>query len=152
MDIIICIKRINRYIKEEFVNRFRNGKVKFGSTDEFLLELKKEFGRVNEELVEVAELRRIEQKEKIMEEFIQEFQRAARSSKYKRKVLVKKFKMEINRVIRKKLIEIEKPPKSIEQWYEHATNLDRYQRESKKEEERLREKKRREIRNRYRKK
>jgi len=77
-------------------------------------------------LVEVAELRRIEQEEKIMEEFIQEFQRAARSSKYKRKVLVKEFKMEINGVIRKKLIEIERPPKSIEQWYEHATNLGRY--------------------------
>ena len=126
MDIIICIKRINRYIKEEFVNRFRNGKVKFGSIDEFLLELKKEFGRVNEELVEVAELRRIEQKEKIMEEFIQEFQRAVKSSKYKRKVLVNKFKMEINRVIRKKLIKIERPPKSIEQWYEHATNLNKH--------------------------
>jgi len=36
----------------------------------FLLELKKEFGGGNEELVKVAELKRIEQGEKIMEKFV----------------------------------------------------------------------------------
>ena len=36
----------------------------------FLLELKKEFGGGNEELVKVAELKRIEQGEKIMQKFV----------------------------------------------------------------------------------
>ena len=36
-------------------------------------------------------------------------------------------------------MEVERPPRSIEQWYKHANNLDRYQRESRREEERLRE-------------
>ena len=29
-------------------------------------------------------------------------------------------------MIRRKFIEVEKPSRSIEQWYEQATNLDRY--------------------------
>jgi len=51
---------------------------------------------------------------------------------------VEEFKKEINRVIRRKLIETERMPISIKQWYECATNLDKYWRESKREEERLR--------------
>ena len=61
-----------------------------------------------------------------MEEFIQEFRRAARGSEYKERPLVEEFKREMNGTIRRKLIEAERPPLSIEQWYEHATNLDRY--------------------------
>ena len=61
-----------------------------------------------------------------MEEFIQEFRRAARGSGYEERPLVEEFKREINRTIRRKLIEAERSPLSIEQWYEHATNLDRY--------------------------
>jgi len=39
----------------------------------------------------------------------------------------------------RKLIEVERHLRSIDQWYEHATNLDRHWRESRKEGERLRE-------------
>jgi len=73
-----------------------------------------------------------------MEEFMQEFRRAARESRYERRVLVEVFKRGINGVIRRNLIEAERPLMSIAQWYEYATNLDRHWRESKKEEERLR--------------
>ena len=45
---------------------------------------------------------------------MQEFQRAVRGSGYERRVLVKEFKREINREIRRKLIEIERPPTNIE--------------------------------------
>ena len=41
--------------------------------EEFLLELKKEYREGDEESVKVAELRKIEQKGKTMEEFVQEF-------------------------------------------------------------------------------
>ena len=40
--------------------------------------------------------------------------------------MIEEFKREMNRAIRRKLIEVEKPPTSIEQWYEHVTNLDRH--------------------------
>jgi len=74
-----------------------------------------------------------------MEEFVQEFKQAARGSGYERRPLIEEFKREMNGTIRRKLIEAERPFTSIEQWYEHATNLDRHWRESRREEERLRE-------------
>ena len=53
---------------------------------------------------------------------------------------MKEFKREMNRAIRRKLTEAERPPKSIEQWYKCITNLDRHWRENR-EEERLRDRK-----------
>ena len=50
---------------------------------------------------------------------------------------MEEFKREMSGAIRKKLMEIERPPTSIEQWYKHATNSDRHWRESKREEERV---------------
>ena len=47
----------------------------------------------------------------------------------------------MNRVIKKKLINTKQPLRSIKQQYKRATNLDRYQRESKQKEKRLRERK-----------
>ena len=56
------------------------------------MELKKEFGGEDEKSVKVAELKRVEQGERTMEEFIQEFRRAARESRYKERALVEEFK------------------------------------------------------------
>ena len=49
-----------------------------------------------------------------MKEFVQEFKRAVRECEYKGRLLVEKFKKRINRIIRRKLIEAEQPPTSIE--------------------------------------
>jgi len=42
-----------------------------------------------------------------MEEFVQEFRRAARESRYEGRLLVEEFKREINAMIHQKLIESE---------------------------------------------
>ena len=75
-----------------------------------------------------------------MEEFVQEFKRAARGSGYEGRPLVEEFKRGINGGIRRKLMEAENPPAFIEQWYRRATALDRNWRESRREEERLKKK------------
>jgi len=49
---------------------------------EFLVNLREEFGREDEEANKVAELRRLKQEVKTMEEFVQEFKRIARRSRY----------------------------------------------------------------------
>ena len=59
---------------------------------EFLADIKREFGREDEESVKVAELQRLEQGNKIMEEFVWEFRRAARGSGYERCPLIEEFK------------------------------------------------------------
>ena len=76
-----------------------------------------------------------------MEEFMQEFKRVARGSRYEGRLLVEEFKRGMNGRIRRKLMEAENPPTSIEIWYRRAMVLDRNWRESRKEEERLRGKK-----------
>ena len=55
------------------MKNLESGKAEFGSAGEFLLELKKEFEGENKESIKVVELKRIEQGEKMIEEFIQEF-------------------------------------------------------------------------------
>ena len=92
-------------------------------------------------MVRVAELRKVEQGGRTMEEFVQEFKRAVRESGYERRPLVEEFKRGMNRGIRRKLMEAENLLASIEQWYKRTTALDRNWRESRREEERLREKK-----------
>jgi len=53
-----------------------------------LSELKRKFGRGDDELAKITELKRVEQKEKMIEEFVQEFRRATRKSRYEKRTLV----------------------------------------------------------------
>ena len=75
-----------------------------------------------------------------MEECVQEFRRMARGSGYKERLLIEKFKREINKGILQRLIESEYQPKRIKEWYERAIRLDRNIRESIREKEEKRRK------------
>jgi len=127
--------------KENVMEELESGEVEYESVEEFLTSLRKEFGGGEEESVKAAELRRMEQEGKPMEEYVQEFKRTVRDSRYERRPLVEEFKRGMNGGIRRKLMEVENLPASIEQWYRRATALDRNWRESRREEERLRGKK-----------
>jgi len=107
------------------MEELKSGKVEYELAEEFLTSLKKEFGGEEEELVKAAELRKLEQGGKTMEEFVQKFKRAARGSRYEGQLLVEEFKRGMNGVIRRKLMEVESQQGSIEQWYRRATALDR---------------------------
>jgi len=126
--------------KENVMEKLEAGEVEYESVEEFLTSLRKEFGGEEEESVKVAELRKLEQGGKSMEEFVQEFKRVARGSGYEGRPLIEEFKRGINGGIRRKLMEAENPPSSIEQWYRRAMTLDRNWRESRREEERFRKK------------
>ena len=119
-------RRLANMWKENMLENLKAGLLEYETAGEFLAEIRKEFGEGNEESVKVAELRRLEQRGKTMEEFVQEFRRVARESRYKGRPLVKEFKRGMSEAIRRKLIEAERPPTSIEQWYKYATNLDRH--------------------------
>ena len=127
--------------KENVMEEMEAGEVEYESAEEFLTTLRKEFGEGEEESVKAVELRKMEQGGRMMEEYVQEFKRAARGSGYEGRPLVEEFKRRMNRGIRRKLMEAENLPTLIEQWYRRATALDRNWRESRREEERLRGKK-----------
>jgi len=80
-----------------------------------LVDIKREFGERDKEVVKVAELKKLEQGRKTMEEFIQEFRRVARGSGYEGRSLVEEFKRGINGTIHQRLIKSEWQPSSIEQ-------------------------------------
>ena len=100
--------------KENMLEELEAGELEFESVGEFLAEIEKEFGE-EQELVKAAELRKLEQEKRTMEEFVQEFKRAARESGYEKRLLVEEFKRVMNRMIRRKLMEAENQPGSIKQ-------------------------------------
>ena len=75
--------------------------------------------------MKAAEMRKLEQGERTMEEFVQEFKRAVRGSRYEGRLLVEEFKRGMNGVIRRKLMEAKNQLGSIEQWYRKTTALDK---------------------------
>jgi len=126
--------------KENVLEELESGEMEYETAEELLMTLKKEFGGEEEKSVKAAELRKLEQGGRMMEEFVQEFKWAARGSGYEGRPLVEEFKRGMNGGIRRKLMEAENPLTSIENWYRRATALDRNWRESRREEERLRKK------------
>jgi len=112
--------------KKNILEDLEKGNLEYKTVGKFLADFKKEFKRGDDETIKVAELKRIEQENRTMEVFVQKFRRTTTRSDYKKRPLVKEFKRGMNSIIRRKLVEVERPPKSIEQWYEIATNLDRH--------------------------
>ena len=49
--------------------------LEYKTAGEFLVDIKKEFGEGDDKEVKVAELKRLKQEERMMEEFVQEFRR-----------------------------------------------------------------------------
>jgi len=91
--------------KENMLEELKAEELEFETMGEFLAEIKREFEGGEKESVKAAELRKLEQGERTMEEFVQEFKRAVRESGYKGRPLVEEFKRGMNRVIRRKLME-----------------------------------------------
>ena len=56
--------------KENIIEDLEAGEVEYESVEEFLTNLKKEFGRGDKESVKVAELKKLEQEGRTMEEFV----------------------------------------------------------------------------------
>jgi len=93
--------------KENVMEELEIGEIEFELVGEFLAEIKKEFEGGDEESVKVAELKKIEQEGRTMEEFVQDFKRTARGSGYEGCPLIKEFKWGMNGSIRRKLMEAE---------------------------------------------
>jgi len=74
--------------KENVLEELEAKELEFKTVGEFLTEIKREFGGGEEESVKAAELKKLEQGERTIEEFVQEFKKAARGSGYEGRPLV----------------------------------------------------------------
>jgi len=115
VDSVICTRRNSRCMEKNMMEELEAGEVEYETAEEFLSNLKKEFGGGEEELVKAAELRKLEQRGRTIEEFVQEFKKVARDSEYEERPLMEEFKRGMNGAIRRKLIEAKNQPGSIEQ-------------------------------------
>ena len=101
--------------KKNITEDLRSENLSYAIVGEFLLDLKEEFSGGDDKMIKVTELKKVEQGGKTREEFVQEFRRVVRGSRYKERLLIEEFKRGMNEIIRRKLMEAEKPPRSIEQ-------------------------------------
>ena len=100
------------------MRNLKNKSLEFAIVEELILlmNLKKEFDGGDNEIMKVAELKKVEQRSRTMEEeFVQKFKRAVKKSKYERRALIKEFKWGMNKVIRRKLMQVEHFSRSIKQ-------------------------------------
>ena len=72
--------------------------------------MRNEFGETEEEEKKIEQLRTIEQRDRTYDEYIQEFKKITRESRYERQSLIKEFKRGLNGGIRRKLVEGKSPP------------------------------------------
>ena len=91
--------------KENIIEELEIGEIEFESAEEFLVEIRKEFGGEDEE---------IEQRGRMIEEFMQDFKRIVRDSSYKGHLLIEEFKQCMNGSIRRKLMKAENQLATIE--------------------------------------
>ena len=73
MGVIIYTSRIGRCMERKFIGKFRNRRSGIWVSRGVFVGAKKEFRGGDEKSVKIAELRRIEQGGRIIEEFVQEF-------------------------------------------------------------------------------
>jgi len=99
--------------------------------------IRDDFGETSEEERKIEQLRTIEQERRTCDEYVQEFKKVTRRSGYEGRPLIEEFKRGLNRSIRRKLVETEKPPTTIGEWQEKVVRLDRNQRQSRIEERML---------------
>jgi len=76
----------------------------------------------------------MEQGGRSCDKYVQEFKKIARRSSYEGRSLIKEFKRDLNRAIRRKLAKAKSLPTTIGEWQERAVRLDRNQRQSRVEE------------------
>jgi len=120
--------------KDNILDEITKGTSAVNTEEELFTKIQQEFGEFDEESRKVDELRVLEQGGRTVDEYMQEFKRAARGSGYEGRALVEEFKRELNGTIRRRLAEAETSPTTIIQWQERAVQLDRNVRQSRAEE------------------
>jgi len=120
--------------KENILEERRQGVLAVETVEELFTKMREEFEEFNKELKKVDELRLLEQGGWMCDEYVQIFKEVLRGSSYEGRPLVEEFKRGLNRNIRRRLVEAESPPVTINEWWERSVRLDRNLRQSRVEE------------------
>jgi len=69
----VCAKRISRYLEGNMLENLEARKLEFSVVGDFLTKLKKEFSSGNNKLIKIVEIKKVEQRSRTIEEFVQKF-------------------------------------------------------------------------------
>ena len=120
--------------KDNLLDKLSKGELEVKTVEELFSKMKNEFRETVEEEKKIEQLRTIEQGERTCNKYVQEFKKVVRRSNYKGQPLIEEFKRGLSKALRRKLVEMESPPSTIEEQQERAVRLDRNQRQSRAEE------------------
>ena len=120
--------------KDNLLDELAKGESEVELAEQLFAKIRNNFGEILEEERKIEQLRTIEQRGRICNEYVQEFKKVARRSGYEGRPLIEEFKRGLNGAIRRKLAKAEEPPTTIGEWQERAVRLDRNQRQSRAEE------------------
>ena len=99
----VSITGIAEIWKDNILDEITKGTSLVNTVEELFTKIRQEFGEFDEESRKVDELKLLEQGNKTVDEYVQEFKRAARGSRYERRALVEKFKRGLSGVVRRRL-------------------------------------------------
>ena len=119
--------------KDNLLDKLAKKELKVETTKELFMKIRNKFGEITEKKRKIEQLRTIKQGERSCNEYVQEFKKIARSNSYKKRLLIKEFKRDLNRAIWKKLAEAENPLTTIGEWQERTVRLDKNQRQNRAE-------------------
>ena len=85
--------------KENVLEDLEAKELDYAIVGEFLADLKKKFDGGDNKTIKVVKFKKMKQKEKTIEEFVQEFRRVVRENDYKERLLIEEFKRGMNKTI-----------------------------------------------------
>jgi len=101
------------------------GQQSFSTSDELLKEIDRKFGDTDKRTTQSLKIRTIQQGDRSADEHVQEFEKAALEAGYEGYPLVVEFKRLLNSGLRRRLMELQPMPVTIQQWYDKAITMDR---------------------------
>jgi len=100
------------------------GQQSFSMSDELLKEIDRKFGDTDKRTTQSFKIRTIQQGDRLVDEHVQEFEKAALEAGYEGYPLVVEFKCSLNAGLQRRLTELRPMPVTIEQWYDKAITMD----------------------------
>jgi len=110
--------------RDYIVTLIYKGQQSFSTSDELLKEIDQKFRDMDKRTTQLLKIRTIQQGDRSADEHVQEFEKAALEAGYEGCPLVVGFECSLNSGLRRRLMELQPMPVTIQQWYDEAIMMD----------------------------
>ena len=102
--------------KDNLLDELAKGESEVETAEQLFTKIRDDFGETSEEERKIEQLRTIEQGGRTCDEYVQEFKKVVQGSDYEGRPLIEEFKRGLSGALRRKLVEVESSPSTIEEW------------------------------------